>query len=129
MIKIYVTKQSNYPVDVRRIKRELKKFLLERGIVSDSEISVAIVGEKKMLTLAKKHLNENDVLHNVLSFPASEVKKEFVNPPGNINPLGEVVVCYRKAVEEAKEEDKLIDDKIIELVEHGALHLLGIHHA
>jgi ssRNA-specific RNase YbeY (16S rRNA maturation enzyme) len=42
--------------------------------------------------------------------------------------LGEIVVCYPKVVEEAKNEDVLIDDKVYELVEHGAFHLLGIHH-
>jgi ssRNA-specific RNase YbeY (16S rRNA maturation enzyme) len=31
-------------------------------------------------------------------------------------------------VEEAVKEDKLVEDKLFELVEHGALHLLGVHH-
>ena len=128
MIKVCVAKQSNYAVDVWRIKKQLKEFLLEKGIVSDSEVSVAIVSGKKMLSLAKKHLNEDSVLHNVLSFPFSETKKEFVNPLTKFNPLGEIVVCYPVAIEEANKEDKLINDKIIELVEHGALHLLGVHH-
>jgi ssRNA-specific RNase YbeY (16S rRNA maturation enzyme) len=32
------------------------------------------------------------------------------------------------AFKQAKDENKLIEDKVWELVEHGALHLLGIHH-
>lgn len=128
MIKVHVTKQSNYPVGSHKLKSHLKEFLLEKGIVSDSEVSVAIVSDKKMLSLAKKHLNEDAVLHNVLSFSSSETKKKFVNPPTKFNQLGEIIVCYPVAINEAKKEDKLIDDKIIELVEHGALHLMGVHH-
>ena len=42
--------------------------------------------------------------------------------------MGEIVICYPKVLEEAKLEGKLIDQKAYELVEHGALHLLGFHH-
>ena len=27
-----------------------------------------------------------------------------------------------------KKENKLIDEKVYELIEHGALHLMGMHH-
>jgi probable rRNA maturation factor len=128
MIKIRVTKQSNYPVDTPGLKRKLKEYFKSMGIVSDSQVSVSIVGEKKMLTLAKKFLNEDGVLHNVLSFRDQETKGNFVYPPGEKINLGEIIVCFPKAVEEANKENKLINDKVYELVEHGATHLMGIHH-
>ena len=80
-----------------------------------------------MLNLGQKYLKDK-IVHNVLSFTEDEMQKKFVYPPDNIIRLGEIIVCYPKAFEEAKTEGKLIDDKIKELVEHGALHLLGIHH-
>lgn len=136
MIKVLVSKQSNYPVSSVLIKNKLKKFLKDSKIVSDSEVSVALVSEQRMLELAKMYLKEvSTIPHNVLSFPSSEdggsrTKSEdkFTFPPDGKIYLGEIVVCYPKAVEEAKREDKLIKDKVIELVEHGALHLIGIHH-
>jgi probable rRNA maturation factor len=129
MIKIYVSKQSNYPVSTPKLKRKLKELLEKKGIVSDAQVSIAIVGEKKMKELAKKYLKEkDDNVHNVLSFPATEVKEKFIYPPDNIVRLGEIVVCYPMALNEAKRQGKLIDEKVIELVEHGALHLLGMHH-
>jgi probable rRNA maturation factor len=128
MIKVSVSKQSNYPVSTPRIKKKLREFLKERGIVSDAEVSVAIVGEKKMLDIGKKYLKDKN-LHNVLSFTQSEVVGGFIYPPKDAIHLGEIIVCYPKAVEEAKEENVLIEERICELVEHGALHLLGIHHA
>ena len=41
MIKVSITKQSNYPVSVAPIKKKLAKFFSQNGIVSDAEVSVA----------------------------------------------------------------------------------------
>jgi rRNA maturation RNase YbeY len=127
MIKVYVKKQSNYPVDTKKIKSELKELLKSKGIVSNSVVNVSLVGQKKGLQLARKYLSDK-YAHNVLSFPASEAKAEFVYPPDSLLHLGDIVVCYPNAVAEAKKENKLIDEKVLELVKHGALHLLGEHH-
>ena len=128
MIHIYVSKHSNFAVSIVKIKSSLQKFLIKEGIVSDCDISVSIVGEVKMLSLAKKYLNETNVLHNVLSFPFMEARGKFINIPDKIMHLGDIVICYPKVVVEANQESKLIDEKVIELVTHGALHLLGKHH-
>lgn len=127
MIKVQITKQSNYPVKTPEIKKKLTQFLAEKGIVSDAEVSVAIVGEKKMMEIGKTYLRDKE-LHNVLSFTPSEVKGGFTYPPDGLIHLGEIVVCYPEALKEAREAGILIDDRVYELVEHGALHLLGIHH-
>jgi rRNA maturation RNase YbeY len=133
MIKVFVSKQSNYPVGVANIKRKLAEFLTKSGIVSDADVSVAIVGEAKMLEVGKKYLKDvhgrpDKKLHNVLSFVPGEVKEGFVYPPDGKIHLGEIIVCYPLAVKEAKEENVLIDERVYELIEHGALHLMGIHH-
>lgn len=129
MIDVKVKKQSDYAVSIPKLKKRLKAFLEDKGIVSDSEVSVAIVSEKEMRKFAKRYLKEEtDDVHNVLSFPATETREKFVFPPDNKIRLGEIIVCYPKAVEEAKEEGKLAEEKVGELVEHGALHLLGEHH-
>lgn len=126
MVNVSITKQSNYPVKTAPIKKKLADFFAKNGIVSDSEVSVAIVGEKKMLEIGEKYLKDKN-LHNVLSFTPTEAKG-FVFPPDGIIHLGEIVVCYPLAVSEAQAQNVLIDESIYELVEHGALHLLGIHH-
>ncbi len=128
MIKVLINKQSNFSLDSRKIKSALQKVFTDEGIVSAADVSVSVIGERKMLALAKKYLKENNVLHNVLSFPFTEVKDNFVEAPDNILHLGEIVLCYPKIVEEANKEGKLIDDKAVELAEHSALHLMGKHH-
>lgn len=126
MVKVNVTKQANYPVKGVRIRKFLQAFFAENGIVSDAVCHVSFVGEAKMLSLAKRYYKDNK-LHNVFSFVESEVKK-FKSPPSIDMNLGEIVVCFPVALKEAKMEGKLIEEKILELVEHSALHLLGIHH-
>ena len=128
MIKVRIFKASNYPVGSVMIKRKLRALLKEKGLVSNAEISVALVGKERMLKLAKKYLEKDTSIHNVLSFTENEIMQKFVYPPGDINRLGEVVVCYPKMMEEAKIENKRIDIKVWELIEHGTMHLLGFHH-
>lgn len=127
MIKIYVKKQTNYPIKASEIKNNLKDFFKKQGIVSDAQVSVALVGEKKMLEISKKYLKDNKV-HNVLSFTHEGSKGEFVYPPGERIDLGEIIVCYPKAIEEAQSESKKVADKINELIRHAGMHLMGIHH-
>ena len=128
MIKVYVKKISNYPVSGPRVKKTLSEFLTKNGIVSDADVTVSFVGEKKMIDLAKKYLKEKNIVHNVLSFPFKEENGNFIDVPDEVIHLGDIVICYPKVVEESNAQGKLIDDRVLELVEHGALHLLGQHH-
>ncbi len=127
MIKVYVKKLSNCPVSNSKVKKTLSDFLTKNGIVSDADVSVSFVGEKKMLDLAKKYLKEKNIIHNVLSFPFKE-GGTFIEAPDDVIHLGDIVICYPKVVSESNAQGKLIDDRVLELVEHGALHLLGQHH-
>ena len=127
MISVLVSKEANYPVSSAKIKTFLKDFFTKNGIVSDAEVSVAIVGEKEMFEVGRKYLKDKK-LHNVLSFTVEEKSTSFVYPPGKIY-LGEIILCYPKVLEEAKIENKRIEVKLLELVEHASEHLLGRHHA
>lgn len=130
MLKINIFKQSNYPISSVTVKKFLTKFFTEHGIVSDAQVSVSFVNEKEMLSLAKKYYKKDlpaqagSNLHSVFSFVSSESMK-FPNEQIN---LGEIVVCFPVVVKEAEHENKLIEKKVLELIEHSALHLLGIHH-
>ena len=129
MIKINITKQSDYPVSSVKIRKRLKEFLETKGIKSDSEVNLAMVGKKKMIEIAEEYLGEKDQPpHNVLSFLPEETKKKFIFPPDDVIHLGDIIICYPVAFEEAKIERIFAEDKVFELVEHGALHLLGEHH-
>jgi|SRR3989344_8529245 len=128
MIKIYVARQSRYPADTKNLKTRVKKTLQENN-VRDAQVNVILVGERKMRDLAKQYLKEDDryPLHEVLSFPTSQTKGDFVQT-GNILDLGDIFVCYPEARNIAMKRNRMVDDVLGELVEHSTLHLLGIHH-
>lgn len=137
MIDIKVSKQGNFPIKATLIKNKLREFFVNNGIVSDSVCYVSLVSEVKMKEIGKKYYKKDDRIHNVFSFVESEVKNfttksglslSWQYPDQNKIHLGEIIVCYPICVQEAQKEGKLIDDKIVELVTHSALHLMGIHH-
>lgn len=127
MVKINVSKQSSYPVSGVNVRKFLQFFFKDHGIVSDATAHVSFVGEEKMKELGKKYYRKDTKTHSVFSFVASEAKG-FKNPPTGELDLGEIVVCFPVVLKEAKMENKLIEEKVLELVGHSALHLLGIHH-
>ncbi len=127
MIRVNIYKQVNYPISAVRIKKFLQKFFTDHGIVSDSEVGVSFVGKSKMKTLCRKYYKKDNRLHNVFSFVESEVVG-FNNKSENVINLGEIVVCFPVVIDEANSEGKLIEEKVLELIQHSALHLLGIHH-
>lgn len=101
-------------------------------VTSDLEVSIAVVGERKMRTLNRKY-HEIDAPTDVLSFPYLDTDSNpegemFVEPPGEPKVLGDIVVAYPVAVRQAGKKGKLVDDEIDFLIEHGLQHLLGNHH-
>lgn len=127
MIKVNVTKQRNYPVSAAKIKKHLAKFFEGSGVVSNAEVSVAIVGAKKMADISKKYLKDTKV-HDVLSFVEGEAKAEFVYPENGFLKLGEIVICFPEVQKKANTEDRLTEDIVLSLLTHGGEHLMGKHH-
>jgi len=126
MITIKISKQSNYPISGVKVRKFLQEFFKSHGIVSDAECHVSFVGEAKMKDLSKRYYRKDNRVHNVFSFVESEVPNW--KHPQNIIYLGEIVVCFSIVLKEAEAEGKLIEEKVLELVGHSGLHLLGIHH-
>lgn len=138
MVSVLISADSRYPVSRPKIKKRVEQVLESRKITSDSEVSILVCGTRKALELAKKFLDD-DSPHNVLSFPLAEEDGATVSPTaqsakgfvefhkGQII-LGDIAVCYPLAQEEASRDNMMVDDKMMELVEHGLLHLLGEHH-
>lgn len=129
MLRIFITRQSRYPANTKALKTKVLGVLKEHG-VQDAEVSIALVGERKIKELAKRHLGEKNGLHEVLSFPfiGDDVRTDFPVHPEGLLQLGEVVVCYPYARKIAIRRNKMMDDVLGELTEHGVLHLLGKHH-
>lgn len=128
MIKVLIKKQSNYPLSNVKIRKVMQDFFVRHGVVSDAVVGVSIVGEATMKSLAQKFLGEKNIVHNVLSFVENETRGEFVYPNNDTLVLGEIVLCYPQVFKEAKDEGVMIEKKALGLIEHSAMHLMGIHH-
>lgn len=84
-------------------------------------ISVSIVDDKEIQVLNKKYLNR-EYATDVLSFNMDEEHED-----GEYY-LGDIVVNKQQAQRQAKEYGNTVEEEISELVAHGVLHLLGVHH-
>lgn len=123
--KVYIFVESRYKLNRKRIKSAVASVLEEQKVFSPLEVSIAIVGDRKMKSLNKKY-RQKDTTTNILSFPLSE--GENTRLPGDLLRLGDIVISYPQVIREAAREEMLIDDRVEELVRHGMLHLLGLHH-
>jgi len=124
-ISIPIFVESRYKVNRKRIKERITEVLGKRGVTGPVEVSVAIVGDRKMRELNLKYRNL-DKTTNVLSF--SQTEGENTVMPSDMLLLGDVIISYPQVINEASEKEVFVDDRINELIEHGLLHLLGIHH-
>ncbi len=129
MITVFFQTESHFPVDRKKVSDAVTREL-EKNIKRQAEVSVTIIGDRRMRQLNKQYRNldsTTDVLSFALNDPAEE-GEPFVEVPDGILRLGDIVVSYPQAVVEAASENKLVDDQIVFLVLHGLNHLLGIHH-
>lgn len=133
MLKVLITRQNRYPADIKALRKKIKGTLESHG-ATEAEVSVALVGERKMRELGKKYLGESlkHPVHEVLSFPSqftpSAAEGLGTSPQDGGGSLGDIVICYPEARKIAIKRNRMMDEVIGELAEHGTLHLLGIHH-
>lgn len=130
MISVLFQSESHYPANRSAIVEAITDSL-ERRMKGAVEVSVSIVGDRKMRQLNKSY-RQIDATTDVLSFPQNDPSQKeiapFVETPDGVIRLGDIIVSFPQAVAEAAEENKLVDDMMVFLVLHGLDHLLGIHH-
>jgi probable rRNA maturation factor len=87
----------------------------------DIHIGITISNDKTIAELNKQYRGK-DYATDVLSFEVSEKQED------GSTYLGDVIVNYQQAQRQAKEFNNDLEHEIAELVAHGVLHLLGVHH-
>ena len=104
--------------------------LKETNNKNNMSVNITIVGEKTIKNLNKEYRNVDRVT-DVLSFPlndeedylSSEFKLEQV-----CTDLGDIVICLKKAKQQAQEYGHSEEREICFLALHGLLHLIGFDH-
>jgi probable rRNA maturation factor len=88
-------------------------------------LGVHLVGDETMRALNHEH-RAIDSVTDVLSFPLWST--EFVVPPNERVHLGDVAVCFSRAVQQAHDYGHSVERETAYLVAHGVLHILGYDH-
>ena len=139
MSTILISSESRYPVKRKTIKQVVDQFLAEQKIKSEVEVSIAIVGDRKMAKLNKQYRGK-DGTTSVLTFSQTEDQQtedqlrravpfeaKFINVPDKVMRLGDIVISYPQTVLAAAAEEKMVDQVLAEFVEHGLRNLLGLN--
>jgi rRNA maturation RNase YbeY len=127
--KVFFQNETSFEIPVEDLKERICATVKKHRTEGAYDVTVILADDDTMVRLAEEFLDEEDTLHDVLSFPYSETKPGFRQEQEiENNLLGEIAISYTKASEEAKEMEKDPVTWILELAEHGTLHLLGIHH-
>ncbi len=129
MITINILADAKFPLDRAALRNHLTSVLAKYRLTDGVEMAVSVVGKRKMTELHMLYMHlpgPTDVLSFPLNDPADD--RPFMASPDGILRLGDVVVCYPVAVEEALEKQVKVDQQVQFLAEHGLMHLLGYHH-
>ena len=105
--------------------RDLAIDTLQAEGVQTGELNLIFVDSQNIQQLNKTYLGKSEPT-DVLAFPIDSFDISTTDTPLL---LGDVVICPEKAMENAKAQNKTLEEEIALLVLHGVLHILGYDHA
>jgi probable rRNA maturation factor len=111
--------------DEARVRPLIGSIVARELPTAEYAVSLHLVGDATIQALNAEH-RQIDAVTDVLSFPLLE--SEFVLPAGEPVNLGDVVICYPRAVMQAEEYGHSVEREVAYLVAHGVLHVLGYNH-
>lgn len=127
-MKYEIFKEKNIRINRKEINNTIKKFVKLFRIDSDKYLSIAFVSPSTIKKLNHQYRKINKAT-DVLSFDnqdSSNRTKGLIF--FNSNFLGEIIICYKQAVFQAKENHITVNDEIKKLLTHGLVHLMGYDH-
>ncbi len=107
-----------------RLRRAAQAALESAGEGHAGELTVVITNDAHIQELNRKYRGL-DTPTDVLSFGAADGTPKFVAVPPAVGYLGDVVISYPRAVEQAQSYAHPDEEELLLLVVHGVLHLLG----
>jgi probable rRNA maturation factor len=141
---VEVVNGTRVTLDEELVARLVARVLEEEG-VRGAEVAVAFVGEARIRALNREHRGRDEVT-DVLSFPLEEWESPaagMASPAPDLGDvaeavvagaggppllLGDIVICARRALDQARADDLPPSLEVAVLLAHGALHLLGYDH-
>jgi len=129
-IGIYAEDKFRALVDKGWAKKIVREVLKAEGVASPYEVSLVFT-DSETVTRLNRDYRGIDEPTDVLAFhmvPQRGDHSSFALPPDGVARLGEVIISYPQALEQAKEQGHSLERELALLVIHGILHLLGYDH-
>lgn len=104
------------------IRSAVSASLANGGVRGD--VCVLITDAEEIQSLNRTY-RKIDRITDVLTFPAWE-GEAILCPPDEY--LGDIAICYERAVEQAEEYNHSLERELAFLAVHGSLHLMGYDH-
>lgn len=114
-ITFNLVNENEYMLEEREIKKYLS-FLQDSTRTNNKSFSLVFIDKDEMKSM-NKEFRDKDYVTDVLTFCENED-----------NYLGDIIICYDKMVEQAKEYEHSEKRELLFLITHGYLHLLGYDH-
>jgi rRNA maturation RNase YbeY len=115
-------RQRTVAIDTAAVKKRVLQIMGYLGC-SDQELSV-VFGSDRLLQEINNTYRHKDRPTNVLAFPQSPTYEGEPATPM----LGDVIVALPTAAREAHDLQQSLEERVIYLLLHGILHLLGHDH-
>ncbi len=113
-----------YQDDFNAIFKKIKTLL---AITEPLELSLIIVDAQEQLELNRKYRNK-DYVADVITFALEEENKIDLFQLTGLRSLGDIFICYKKALAQAAEYNHSLRREFAFLFTHGMLHILGYDH-
>lgn len=125
MIHLFVADQFLDLVNAQQLEQAARATLKHQNYISEIDLSIVIEDDQHLQELNLNFLGI-DAPTDVLSFPSGE---EDIDPETGRQYLGDVIISYPRAVEQASTSEHTTLAELLLLVVHGTLHLLGHDHS
>jgi probable rRNA maturation factor len=129
-ISIHVEEEFRGLMDIGWVKKIARQVLKAEGVAPPYEVSLVFT-DSETVTQLNRDYRGVDKPTDVLAFymlPQKKADSSFALPPDGVTRLGEVIISYPQAAEQAKEQGHSIERELALLTIHGILHLLSYDH-
>ena len=129
-IGIHVEEKFRGMVDEGWVRRIAQTVLKAEGVAPPYEVSLVFTDSETVKQLNRDYRGVDEPT-DVLAFymlPQKEADSSFALPPDGVTRLGEVIISYPQAIEQAREQGHSTERELALLIIHGILHLLGYDH-
>ncbi len=121
---IHIQNEEGYLIAEEKLCEAAARTLEHHDLSAGCELTIVITGDETVAAL-NRQFRGVDLVTDVLSFPALKDKTVAKVRPVY---LGDLVIAYPYAAQQAERENLPFEDSMVLLVIHGTLHLLGYDH-